>query len=106
MATLNYKKMNIDQIIDYCKEHNEVEWLKATASKMVKCEVYPRKKVTKVLEDGTTKVVSVADKSAKPSIELRPISFVEIKTEFLEKFGLAPTKKEKAPTMYDRIANL
>ena len=101
-----YLEWDINAIIAYCQERNETAWLKATAAKMVECKVYPRKKETKVMPDGTIKTVSVADKSQKPKIEYRPISFVQIKTEFLEKFGLTPVKKPKAPTMYDRIKNL
>lgn len=102
----SYLDWDIDDIISYCQEHNEVAWLKATAAKMVECEVYPRKKVEKTLPDGTTKMVSVADKSQKPKIEMRKISFVQIKTEFLEKFNLAPEKKPQKPTMYERISAL
>jgi hypothetical protein len=106
MATKNYLEWKIEDIIAYCQEHNQVEWLKATAAKKVECKVYPRIKVAKLQKDGSTKWVSVADKSQQPKVEVRPISFVEIKTEFLNKFGLAPAKKQKAPTMYDKIANL
>lgn len=94
---MDYKNIDIHFIIKYCQEHNEVAWLKETAAKQVPYKVYPRIKV-----DGKT----VADKSQEPKIEMRPISFVQIKTAFLEKFNLAPAKKEKAPTMYDVIASL
>lgn len=94
---MDYKNIDIHYIIKYCQEHNEVAWLKATAAKKVPYKVYPRKKV-----DGK----SVADKSQEPVIEMRPISFVQIKTEFLEHFKLSSPKKPKEPTMYDLIANL
>ena len=97
-------------IYNYCKEHNELAWLKQAGSKMVNVEVYPRYKAPKLdkktgepirNDKGEIVYVSKADKSKAPKIEQRRISFVQIKTEFLEKFGLTPAKKEKAPTMYD-----
>lgn len=97
-----------EEIYNYCKEHNELAWLKATGSKMVEVKVYPRIKTPKldqegypVIKNGKPVYASVADKSQEPKIELRRITFVQIKTEFLEKFGLAPKKKDKKPTMYD-----
>lgn len=94
---MDIKNLDIHDIIKYCQEHNEVEWLKATAAQKVPYKIYPRTKV-----NGK----SVADKSQEPKIEYRPISFVQIKTAFLEKFALAAPKKPKEPTMYDLIANL
>ena len=94
---MDIKNLDIHDIIKYCQEHNEVAWLKETAAKKVPYKVYPRVKV-----EGKWKV----DKSQEPKIEMRPISFIQIKTEFLAKFNLAPAKKEKAPTMYDVIASL
>ena len=100
---MDYKSMKIEDIIKWCQENNEVEWLKKTASQKTKCEVYPRMKV--VNEKGKT--VSVADKSKEPKIEERPISFIEIKKAFAEKFmpEIAPAKAKK-PSMYDLIASL
>lgn len=98
----SYLDWDIDDIIAWCQENNEVAWLKATAAKKTEYKIYPRKKVT----NAAGKVVSVADKSQEPTIEERPISFVQIKTEFLEHFNLVPEKKAKQPTMYDKIANL
>lgn len=94
---MDTKNLDIHGIIAYCQEHNEVAWLKEIASQKVEYKIYPRKKV-----DGK----SVADKSQEPRIEMRPISFVQIKTAFLEKFNLAAPKKAKEPTMYEIIANL
>ena len=67
---MDYKNMNIDDIILWCKENNQVEWLKAEAKR-------------------------------KPS-------FFVLKKKFVEKFmpEIKPTKKEKAPTMWETIANL
>lgn len=104
MKNLSFKDMTIQDIIDWCQENGQVEWLKKEATKKVKCEIYPRKKAM----NDKGKMVSVADKSQKPKTELRPISFIQIKTDFVEEFmpELAPKKKAKAPTMYDLIAKL
>jgi hypothetical protein len=101
---MNYKTMNIQDIIAWCKANNQTEWLKAKANSTTKCKVYPRKSVTR--EDG--KVVAVADKSQKPVIEERPITFIQIKKAFAETFmpEILPKKKEAKATMYDLIAGL
>ena len=33
MAKIDYKTMNLDDIIDWCKENNEVDWLKKENAK-------------------------------------------------------------------------
>lgn len=94
---MDTKNLTIEDIITYCQEHGEVKWLKEIAKTQVEYKVYPRVKV-----DGKM----VVDKTQEPKIEMRPISFIQIKTAFLEKFGLKAPAKPKAPSMYDRIANL
>lgn len=96
---LDYKNMTIDDIIDWCVANGETEWLKRKVNEKKACKVYPRKKV-----DGK----SVADKTAEPKIEKRPISFIQLKIDFVDKFmpEIAPEKKSKEPTFYDRIKNL
>lgn len=93
---MDFKKMNITDIITWCQANNQVAWLKAEAAKKVPCKVYP-----KVEKDGK----KVADKSAKPTIELRPITFIQLKSSFVNTFmpEIAPKKKEAKPTMYDII---
>lgn len=101
---LDYKKMNIDDIILWCKEHGQVDWLKETASKQVTCAVYPKKTII----DANGKKKTVADKDAKPTFEMRPITFIQIKKAFVEEFmpEIMPKAKAKAPTMHERIKNL
>jgi hypothetical protein len=96
---LDYKNMTIDDIIDWCVANGETEWLKRKANEKKACKVYPRKKV-----DGK----SVADKTAEPKVEKRPISFIQLKIDFVDKFmpEIAPEKKSKEPTFYDKIKNL
>jgi hypothetical protein len=97
---MNYKTMNIEDIIAWCKEQGEVAWLKETAAKKVEYKVYPK------VKDASGKMVS--DKSATPTIEMRPISFIQIKIAFCEKFmpEIIPHAKEKKVSMYDLIASL
>lgn len=94
------KDMTIEDIIAYCQEHNEIEWLKNEASKMTVRKVYPRVKGA----DGKKHV----DKTQEPKIVKQPISFVELKANFMDKF--APQErvgdKNKKPSFHSRIANL
>lgn len=96
---MDYKNMTIDDIIEWCQENGQVEWLKRKAAEKKPCKVYPRKVV-----DGK----SVADKSQEPKIEKRPISFIQLKIDFVDKFmpEIAPEKKAKAPSFHDKIKNL
>lgn len=77
---LDYMKMDIDTIIAWCKEENQVEWLKAKAAEK------------RIGKDG----------------EERSISFVELKIDFCKKFmpEIMPKSKPKAPNMFEKIAAL
>lgn len=101
---MDYKKMQIEDIINWCKENNQVDWLKATASQKTEYKAYPR--VSAINKNG--KKVMIADKSQEPTIKLQPISFIQIKKAFAEKFmpEILPEAKEKKPSMYDLIAAL
>ena len=93
---MNFKTMTINDIIDWCKANNQVEWLKAEAAKQMPCKVYPK---------GTD---GKKDKNAAPIVEMRPITFIQIKTDFANKFmpEIAPKKKDAKPSMYELIAAL
>lgn len=95
---MNYQDMSIEDIITWCQENNQVAWLKETASQKVEYKVYPRVKV-----DGKW----TTDKTATPKVEMRPISFIQIKIAFVNKFmpEIAP-KAQKKVSMYDRIMAL
>lgn len=77
---MNYKDMKIEDIIEYCKKHDAVDWLKEAAAK------------TYETKDGKE----------------RRISFIELKLEFVKKFmpEIAPKAQAKKPSMYDLIAKL
>jgi len=96
---MDYKTMKIDDIIDWCVANNQTAWLKAKAKEKVECKVYPRVKVN---GKWTT------DKTAAPKIEMRPITFIQIKNDFTAAFmpEIAPKKEAKKPSMFDRIAAL
>lgn len=95
---MNYQDMSIEDIIQWCKDNNQVAWLKETASQKVEYKVYPR-----VKENGRWRT----DKTGEPKIEMRPISFIQIKIAFVNKFmpEIAPKAKKKE-SMYDRIMAL
>lgn len=82
---MNYYKMNLDYIINWCEENKQVAWLKAKAAEEIKEKA----------EDGT--------------ITTRKISFIELKRDFCLEFmaDIVPVAAEnKKVSMYDRIANL
>lgn len=96
---MEYAKIKIGDIINWCVANNQTAWLKEEVKKTVPCKVYP-----KVEKDGK----KVADKNAEPTIEMRPITFIQIRNNFVDKFmpEIKPPKKEKQPTMYELIAAL
>jgi hypothetical protein len=101
------KSVTIDNIIEYCQENNQIDWLKACASEPYKMPIYPT--ITVVGKDGTMK--EKADKKADP-IRYETVNkpFTNIKAEFITKFfpELVAVKKQKKEkeTMWDRIAKL
>lgn len=111
---LTFMTMTIDDIMEWCEANGHKDWLKKLAASTTKCEVYPKKRVPKLNEDGTPVLnkkgrpvmVAVADYSQEPIVEERPITFIEIKQAFVEEFmpELAPKKKDDKPNMYERIA--
>ena len=113
---MDYKKMDIEDIISWCTENDQIEWLKKTAAKKVENKIYPKKKEIaldangkpKLTKKGKVKFTYVADKSQEPIIKKEPISFIELKYEFAKKFmpEILPKKKEEKQTMYDRIKSL
>ena len=91
---MDFKTMNIDDIILWCQQNGKVDWLKAKASEKRAFKVYPK-------VDGKT------DKSQPAVTEMRPISFIQIKKDFVEEFmpEIAP-KATKKETMFDKIMAL
>ncbi len=96
---MNYKSMDLNDIIAWCKKNEQVAWLKKAANKKVDVKIYPKVKN----EEGKL----VADKSKKPTIKKRPISFIQLKNEFVTEFmpEIRPKKVQKK-TMYELISEL
>lgn len=95
---MDFKSMTLEDIMAWCKANNQVDWLKSAATKKVPYKVYP-----KIEKDGK----KVVDKTAEPKVEMRLISYVQLKMDFIRLFmpELLP-KKDKKLTMYEKIANL
>ena len=108
---MTYKTMKIEDIIKWCQENNQIEWLKAESEKMVDFVIYPDKldsnglplKRTYVGKDGKTHTKTIKDEKAKPTIQKNRITVMQIKQNFCAKFmpELLPAKKEKKKTFYD-----
>lgn len=105
---MDYKKMKIDDIINWCVENNQIEWLKAISAETVEVKVYPKMKGVdgKPLRDVNGHFIF--NRAAEPMIDVRPISFFQIKEAFVNKFmpEIKPEKKtpeKKGPNMFDRI---
>lgn len=96
-----YKDWTREDIIEWCKANNQVEWLKATAKTTIKHPIYP--KVPHKSKTG--KATMISDKKAEPiGYKEERISFVELKSAFIDKFFPAQkNEKAKKPTFYDII---
>lgn len=96
---LEYRSIKLEDIVNYCKENKETKWLKEELSRTVDVKVYP-----KIEKDGKM----VTDKKAEPTIEKRPISFIQVKNDFVDKFmpEIKPEKKAGKMTMADILASL
>lgn len=100
---MDYSTMTMEDIIKWCQENKQIKWLKEEAKKQMPYKVYPRIKVT----DASGKTVSKADKSKPYTVEMRPITYIQIKQDFVRKFmpELIP-HKDKKPSFYEIIENL
>lgn len=86
---MDFKKMNFNDIVDYCKTNNQVPWLKEIMK-----TTYP-----------------TVDKHKQPVLDedgkqvYHPITFIELKLEFARKFmpEIIPQAKEKKPSMLDIV---
>jgi len=101
MAEKKFLDWKLTDIIEWCQANDQVDWLKAESKKTVKHKIYP--KVATVSKKG--KKSWKYDKTQQPTIEEVPISFVELKTNFINTF-IETTPKEKKLSMYEIIANL
>lgn len=98
---MDIKNMKYADIVAWCAQNHRIDWLKAKTAEKVEVKVYP----TTIDENGK----KVIDKSQEPTIELRPITFIQLKAAFIDTFmpEARPSKKaKKKPTMADYIATL
>ena len=100
---MNYKKMNQEDILNWCIENNELEWLDAKLAEKTTAEYHTQR--VKVWSEEKQKEVWVADKTSPKVTKEIPISFIEVKNAFCEKFmpELLPAKKEEAPSLRDKV---
>ena len=81
---MDYKKLTFNDIVEWCKANNQVEWLKREVETIV------------------------VDEDKDGNEFERDITFIEIKRDFAEKFmpEIAPKRKPKKPSMKDIVAAL
>ena len=79
---MDYKTCKMDDIINYCVKHDEVEWLKETCA-----------------------MTFSTDKNRKGT---RKITAMEVKQAFFQKYmpEKMPKAKPKKPSFYERVAAL
>lgn len=93
---MDYRKMKFEDIYNWCQANGQLAWLEAKVKENVEVKVYPF--ITD--ENGNRK----QDKTATPTIESRPISYLMVKDAFVSKFmpEIKPVKKANAgKTMRD-----
>lgn len=102
---MNYQTMKIEDIIAWCVENKQVEWLKEEMAKKVIVSRYS-KRVKTTNDKGKT--VWKADRNSKKVDSEEKITFIQIKKDFCEKFmpEIIPAAKEKKPSMYELVAAL
>lgn len=102
---MNYQTMKIEDIIAWCQENKQVDWLKEELNKKVIVSRYS-KRVKTTNEKGKT--VWVADRNSEKIDSEEKITFIQVKKDFCEKFmpEIIPAAAEKKPTMYELVAAL
>ena len=100
-----YKDIDINYIISYCKENNQITWLKAKA-KETTIQKRHTGKIRGLNKKG--KECWLVDKNSPVEEVKAPITFIQIKRAFCEKFmpEILPVAKDKKKTMYELIAEL
>lgn len=90
------KDITLDFIIDYCKKNKQQAWYNAQLDTQYTQKVYPR-----VKKDGKT----VVDKSQPYTEVARPITFIQLRQNFIAAFmpELLPAKKDTVSKMFTRL---
>lgn len=99
---MDYKKLDFEAIIDWCEQNGQMEWLQAKTAENVVVEVYPYIEYTK--KNG--KVGRKYDKTQKPTKVSRPISFLQVKDDFVSQFmpEIKPVAAAKPLSMREKVA--
>lgn len=87
-------KSTKEDIIQWCKDNDKVEWLKNIRAEKKTAKVYPKV----VNAEGKL----VADKSAAPTIVEKDMDYLTIKRRLMSEF-FSTTKKSKKKTFLDEI---
>ena len=103
---LDYKTLDEAAIIKWCQDNNQLEWLAAKLNETVVGEFYSKKVM--VWDDEKGKYIYLADKTSTIVKKEIPITFIQVKRDFAEKFmpDILPKGKGKKETMRDRVAAL
>ena len=88
-------KSKKEDIIQWCKDNDKVEWLKAVRAEKKQVKVYPK------IPNAQGKLVE--DKSAEPRNVMRPMDFLTIKRRLMAEFFPSGEKKSKKKTFLDEI---
>lgn len=90
-------EVTIDFIRDYCAKNNQTAWYNAEIQKKIACKVYPKAKNA----EGKMR----ADKSQPYTIEMRPITFIQLQLDFINAFmpELAPKKQPAQSKMFSPL---
>lgn len=91
----DFQHITIEDIIEWCKENNQVEWLKAESRKTVEQKIYPKG------ENG-----KVDKKQAPIGSKTVPIPYTTLKNNFIIKFFPSlkgDTKKKDFHAMIEEL---
>ena len=108
---LNYERMNIDDIYNWCEENNQLDWLENELSKTVKVKRYSERK-QKLDRNGNPVYnkkgypIYIADKSSEVIETTQSISFMQLRKNFIARFELEdikPEKKTKPLSMLEKV---
>lgn len=93
MANITANDINLPFIQNYCINNNQKAWYNEQIKKSYPAKVHPKGADGKI------------DKSQPKIVEIRRISFIQLKINFIEAFfpELKPKKKEKKASMYDEL---
>ncbi len=99
--TITAKDIDLDYIQAFCIEHKHTAWYNEQLEKVYPQTIYPR-----VEKEVDGKIKKVLDKSQAPTIEMKPITYVQLKANFLEKFYpelIKDKKSNKVSKMFTRL---